>query len=79
MLEEINCNLITIKVNQDIIIDKLKEKNAAPYIPNISTVNTAKSAITYFASDDKISNEKPKTTCSDSNYQGAICINPSAH
>ena len=27
MLEEINCNLVTIKVNQNIILDELKDKD----------------------------------------------------
>lgn len=27
MLEEINCNLVAIKVNQNIILDELKNKN----------------------------------------------------
>ena len=27
MLEEINCNLVAIKVNQNIIIDKMSKKN----------------------------------------------------
>lgn len=29
MLEEINCNLVAIKMNQNIIMDKLNKKNVA--------------------------------------------------